>query len=392
MARKPKTNTEINGYNYFRTNLTIGYDNKGKAIIKQFYGTTKGMAEDKKKEYVKAIESGINPDLGSQTLEMAMYSWLWNIERYSGNKSSTFERYESIYRSYIEGTKIGQLIMADVKKLPIQKYYNELLKDNKSYSIILNLNKLLKKFFGYAESELYIIKNPIKGLKIPKDDEDDIKDDIKDKIETISVDEINMIINHLGHVKLRYVIMFALLTGTRQGEILALEKEDIKDNVVRINKSIRRVKIFDDEGKYKYELKVTKPKTEQSNREIPLPDVLINELKKLDLLVKEERLKLGPAYTDNNLLFPSLTGTYIDDKNLRTSWTRALNQLDIPYKKFHALRHTYATRLFENGSSILTVSRLLGHSSIKTTEIYTHVLEDIKSKEVECLNNMFTFN
>ena len=105
--------------------------------------------------------------------------------------------------------------------------------------------------------------------------------------------------------------------------------------------------------------------------------------------VKEEKLKLGPAYTDNILLFPSLTGTYIDDKNLRKSWSRALKHLDITYKKFHALRHTYATRLFENGASILTVSRLLGHSSIKTTEIYTHVLEEIKVKEVECLNDMF---
>ena len=115
---------------------------------------------------------------------------------------------------------------------------------------------------------------------------------------------------------------------------------------------------------------------------------LIPELKKLDILVKEEKLKLGPAYEDNNLLFPSLTGTYIDAKNLRRSWERALKNIDMPYKKFHSLRHTYATRLFENDVSIVTVSRLLGHSSIKTTEIYTHVLEDIKQKEVQCLNNM----
>lgn len=389
MARKPKINSTINGNDYFRTRLQIGIDSKGKPIMKNFYGKTKTEAENKKKEYVKAVESGLNPDLGSQTLERAMYSWLWDIEKYSGNKSSTFERYESIYRNYIEGSKIGQLIMSDVKKLPIQRYYNDLLNDNKSYSIILNLNKLLKKFFGYAESESYIVKNPIKGLKIPKDDEEDIKEDIKDKVETISVEEINKIVKHLGHVKLKYIVMFALLTGARQGEILALDRSDIQDNIVRINKSIRKVKIFDEEGSYNYELRVTKPKTEQSNREIPLPEVLISELKKLDLLVKEEKLQLGSAYIANDLLFPSLTGTYMDDKNLRRSWTRTLSQLDIPYKKFHALRHTYATRLFENGSSILTVSRLLGHSSIKTTEIYTHVLEDVKAKEVECLNDMF---
>lgn len=387
MARQPKTNTEINGYNYFRTSLTIGYDSKGKRILQQFYGTTKTEAENKKKDYIKAIESGINPDLAAQTLEKAMYSWLWDIERYSGNKSSTFERYESIYRNYIEGTKIGRLTVNDIKKLPIQKHYNQLLSDGKTYSIINNLNKLLNKFFGYAVSEDYIIKNPITGLKIPRNNEDDIEEDIR-SIETFTDKEINKIIDKLGNEKLRYIIIFAILTGARMGEILALETSDITNNMVRINKTARTVRVYEDKEKYHYELKVTKPKTRNSNREVPLPQTLIDELKKLNILTIEERLKLGPAYTENNLLFPSLTGTYIDDNNLRRSWKRALKNAGVEYKKFHALRHTYATRLFENGTSILTVSRLLGHSSIKTTEIYTHVLEDIKIKEVECLNSI----
>lgn len=414
MARQPKTNTNIDGYNYFRTSLTIGYDSKGKRILKQFYGTTKTEAENKKRDYLKAIESGINPDLASQTLEKAMHSWLWDIERHSGNKSSTFERYESIYRNYIESTKIGHLTVSDIKKLPIQKYYNELLSKGKSYSQIKNLHKLLNKFFGYAASEDYIIKNPLTGLKIPKGDEEDIDEDMK-HIETLSDKEIKEILKAIGNEKLRYIIMFAVLTGARMGEILALEKSDIVDNIVKINKSVRTVRVYDEDKdltleettkliddhlgvkkaidlnkkKYHYELKVTKPKTKNSNREVPLPQTLVDELKKLNILVKEERLKLGRAYTENNLLFPSLTGTYIDSKNLRRSWERALKNAGVEYKKFHALRHTYATRLFENETSILTVSRLLGHSSIKTTEIYTHVLEDIKVKEVECLNSIF---
>lgn len=112
-------------------------------------------------------------------------------------------------------------------------------------------------------------------------------------------------------------------------------------------------------------------------------------MKKLEALVAQEKLKLGEAYTENDLLFPSETGTYIHPRNLLRSWERALEKANIPYRKFHALRHTYATTLFENGASILTVSRLLGHSSIRTTEIYTHILEDIKAKEVECLNSIY---
>lgn len=247
---------------------------------------------------------------------------------------------------------------------------------------------LFKNNVRYAESESYIIKNPLRSLKIPKGNEEDIEEYF-DVIDTFTKDEINKINATIENVKLRYIIMFALLTGARQGEILALKKSDIQGNTVRINKSIRRVKVIDQDNNYHYEFKITKPKTKHSNREIPLPRILVEELKKLNILIKEEKLKLGPAYTDNNILFPSLTGTYIDAKNLRKSWIRGLESSGVEYKKFHALRHTYATRLFESGTSILTVSRLLGHGSIKTTEIYTHVLGDIKEKEVECLNDMF---
>ena len=391
MARQPKTNTEVNGYKYYRTVLTIGKDAKGNPIKKQFYGSTKGEAEIKKKQYLKDLEAGLNPDLSNQSLNQAMHNWLWNIEKHSGNKSSSFERYESIFRNYVEGTDLGILPVSDIKKLSLQNYYNALNKKGKSNSQIKNLHKLLNKFFGYAETEGYIIKNPCKGLKIQKNDEEDLIDDEDEVIETFTKEEIKKIVSILSkNNKIRYITMFALFTGIRQGELLALKKEDVQNDIVKINKTVKTVKVFDDKDNTKshYEIKVTKPKTKTSNREVPIPDILKSELKRLEILIAKEKLKLGEAYTENELLFPSETGTYIDAKNLRRSWERILNNAGVPKKKFHALRHTYATRLFENGTSILTVSRLLGHSSIKTTEIYTHVLEDIKKEEVQCLNDM----
>lgn len=387
MANKPKTNAIAKGIEYFRIRSLIGYDCNGKHIYKNFYGSSKSDAERKKNDYLKHLQDGLNPDLASQSLTRAMYTWFWDIEKYSGNKSSSFERYESIYRNYIKGSTLGLLMVSEIKKLPIQKYYTSLIDIGKSESQVKNLHKLLNKFFRYAESEGYIIRNPLIGLKLPKGQEEDIEEDDK-IIETFTNEEINKILDSIGYNKLRYIIIFALLTGCRQGEILALQKSDIKNNTIKINKSVRNVKIFDSEKAFEHELKVTKPKTKNSNREVPITAKLQSELKKLDKLVAEEKLRLGPAYEDNNLLFPSLTGSHIDAKNLRRSWERALNNAGVPHKKFHALRHTYATKLFENGTSILTVSRLLGHSSTRTTEIYTHVLEDIKAKEVECLDSI----
>jgi integrase len=394
VANKPKINSNINGQEYYRTRVTIGHDEKGQPIRKNFYGSSKSDAENKKKQYLKDIESGLNPDLAIKSLSQAMYTWLWEIERHSGNKSSSFERYEGIYRNYIKEAEIGTLKISEIKKLAIQKYYNYLQDDNKSFSQIKNLHKLLNKFFNYAETEGYIIKNPCKGLNIPKSNEEDIDEEDK-VVETFSQNELNNLVDNIGFKKLRCIILFAVLTGIRQGELLAAEKSDITNkSTIKINKTLRSMKVYDDDEnkKYHYELKTTKPKTKTSRREVPLPDILKPELKRLEKLVAEEKLKLGPLYNDNNLLFPSETGNYMDAKNLQRSWKRALEKANIPYRKFHALRHTYATRLFENNASIITVSRLLGHSSIKTTEIYTHVLDDIKAAEVECLNKMFKKN
>ncbi len=391
MARKPKTNASVGGIDYFRVRARIGEDNEGNPVYKNFYGSSKSDAEKKKREYLDSLAQGVNPELGKQSLSKAMHVWLWQVERYNGNKSSTFERYEGIFRNYIQNAIIGYLIVSDIKKINIQQYYNELLfNQSKTISQIKILHKLLNKFFSYAESESYIIKNPLRGLKLPKPNEDEIDDDDK-IIETFTQDEIKKIIYTAGHTKIRYLTTFALFTGARQGEILGLEKSDITNDTIKINKTLRKVKIFDDMigNKYHYELKVTKPKTKNSTRELTINDALSKELKGLNKLVAEEKLKLGQQYPENNLLFPSSVGKYITAKTLITSWQRLLERAGVEYRKFHALRHTFATTLIMENVDILTVSRLLGHRSIETTEIYTHVLKEKKNDALSVLNNKF---
>ncbi|WP_081800473.1 tyrosine-type recombinase/integrase [Metaclostridioides mangenotii] len=62
----------------------------------------------------------------------------------------------------------------------------------------------------------------------------------------------------------------------------------------------------------------------------------------------------------------------------------------IPQMKFHALRHTYATRLFEAGVPPKTVQALMGHYDISITmDIYTHVMKDSKLEAVEKINDIF---
>ena len=96
---------------------------------------------------------------------------------------------------------------------------------------------------------------------------------------------------------------------------------------------------------------------------------------------------------DNNFVFTTILGLNIDARNLLRSYKRVLTRANIPYRKFHALRHTYATKLFERNVPLKTVQLLLGHADISTTaDIYTHVMPDQKIKAVDKLNDLFNWN
>ncbi|GFZ34300.1 hypothetical protein CSC2_48260 [Clostridium zeae] len=89
------------------------------------------------------------------------------------------------------------------------------------------------------------------------------------------------------------------------------------------------------------------------------------------------------------MVFATELGNPIDGRSLSRSFHRILKAANIPDKKFHSLRHTYATRLFEKGVSLKTVQKLLGHSKLEiTANIYTHVHLEEKIRAVELLNNV----
>ena len=82
--------------------------------------------------------------------------------------------------------------------------------------------------------------------------------------------------------------------------------------------------------------------------------------------------------------------SYIYNRNLLRAWKRTLNRADVRYRKLHNIRHTYATKLFEAGVPLITISRLLGHHSIEiTAKIYVHVMPKEKVDAAQRLNYLF---
>lgn len=385
MARK--TNIEINGTKYYRMTAVVGRDGNGKIIRKQFYGKDKSDAESKKNEYLNGIKNGLNVNFQDVSTGDLFHLWLFEVVK-ERLKPSTFERYEGIYRNYIKSTNIYGIKICNLQSIQFQRYYNKLYKKGKSSNVVKNLNKLLREFFNYAIDEGYINRNLCSGLSIPGK-----KDSKKKEIKIFTDEEIHVLQKSLDGNRLKALFLLDLGTGLRQGEILALKWDDIDigKKELHVTKSIKKVSVIENDNTRSYITIEQEPKSQSSIRTVPMPSTLIPIIKKHKLQQDKEKLAAGESYNnDNNYVFTTSTGNVIDSRNLIRAYSRALKKAQIPYRNFHSLRHTYATKLFERKNRLETVQKLLGHSrSSITADIYTHVMPKQKVDTVETLNDLF---
>ncbi len=374
MARK--TNIEVNGKNYYRVTRTVGRKADGTAIRKQFYGSGINEANAKADEYINNIKNGLVSNFENVSLNEIMNTWLFDVLHNSSKiKPSTFQRYESIYRKYIKESEIAGLKLANINTLKMQQFYNKLSKTY-SYSQLKYLNSVLKTFFNWCIDSGYILRNPCLKVDI-KGNKNEIIINNKQEVEILSEDEISTIKEHIKGSNMELLILLDLASGLRQGELLALNWEDIdlKNKTLTVNKSVKEVYIYEDENNRHIETIFQVPKTQNSFRTISIPDALI-------YVLKNEKNKNGLLFHDNN-------GNPLRAKNISYQWKKILKDCNIPHKKFHAIRHTYASMLLKNGVDIETVAELMGHTAISITQIYLHSSANQKQDAVNKLNYLF---
>lgn len=367
-----KTNVVINGKEYYRITKTIGYKADGTPVRKPFYGESKKDAEDKANEFMSKIKNGMALDYQNVTINELIYKWLFQI-KLNEVKASSFQSYEGTYRNYIKDSKIAGLKVYNTKSIHIQEYYNELGK-TKTYSQIKKLNKLLKSFFIYAESEGYVLRNPCNNISIPN--QNAVKSKKQDDIEYFSEKEIKELKKTIKGNTFEPLILTALGTGLRQGELLALKWQnvDLKNKYLKVEETLKKVYVFDSDGNKNLETLIQKPKTTNSIRTVDLPDKIVDLLKSLP--------------QNGEFVFCDEAGNPYSAKTIFGNWKRILAPTKIPYKKFHSLRHTYATMLLTKGVDLKTVQDLMGHSDITITQIYLHVLPKTKKDAVNKLNKI----
>lgn len=172
---------------------------------------------------------------------------------------------------------------------------------------------------------------------------------------------------HLG-------ILLSLYAGLRIGEVCALQWGDFRfDNgTVTVNKTLLRIRDMAPGAKNRTKLVIDKPKTQCSNRVIPLPEFLLPYL--------QAQRREPEAYL--------LTGKrcFMEPRVCLERYKRVLRLSGVRPYTFHTLRHTFATRCVENGVDIKSLSEIMGHSNVTVTmQRYVHPSMDLKREQMNKL-------
>jgi integrase/recombinase XerD len=278
------------------------------------------------KEDTNLIE--LIPELSETSLKKIseFKSWM-RSKRYSDSTIGTYVEALKTFLRFYASKPISEITNADV----ILFNNTHILANRLSASYQNQVVNAIKLFFGKIELKSLdpdIVHRPKRPKLLPN---------------VLSKEEVKELLDKTGNLKHKTMLSLIYACGLRSGELLRLKKEhlDTKRNLLLIKQSKGR-----------------------KDRITPL------SLKILDLV--SEYLK---TYAPKDYLFEGQneTGMY-DERSLQL--VLKSNLLKTGIKKpvtLHWLRHSYATHLLENGTDLRYIQELLGHSSSRTTEIYTHV-------------------
>lgn len=215
------------------------------------------------------------------------------------------------------------------------------LKQNSKISYFRKLGAALKQ----AVFDGYLKENPMKQVKGFKEAET--------KREFLTLEEIKLLINTDCDLPLyKRAFIFSAFTGLRFSDIKALTWGDVQES----------------EGNHFIRFQQKKTKGHQT---LPLPDIALKQL--------------GERKDHNTPLFKGMSYSAWMNAKIKLWVVKAgINK----HITFHCARHSFATLQLTLGTDIYTVSKLLGHKEIRTTQIYANIVDEKKSDAIDKLNNL----
>jgi integrase len=327
--------------------VVIEYRTKGK-VKRETIGkkgvVTKTMAREIMRKREQQIKRGQYEMLAAKipTLSEFTHDYIKHVKDIRKKRSWKRDVLSlSHLNTFFEGKKLSDITARDIDDYKLSRIKivkaSTVNRELACLKHLFNLAKRWKRFFG---------NNPVSEVEYFEEN---------NHIERIlSRDEEEELLSNCGS-HLVPIVIAALNTGMRKFEILSLKWEnvDLGQNIIRID--------------------ATNTKSKKSKK-IPINS-------RLRKVLLEQKLKTGT----NDYVFLTPEGKpYLRQDSLKKSFLGACRRAEINGLRFHDLRHTTATRMLENGASIVDVSKILGHSDLKTTMRYAHPDESLK-KAVESL-------
>ena len=209
----------------------------------------------------------------------------------------------------------------------------------------------IRTFYKYLFRERYMDSNPAVSLSAPKRP--------KSLPKFLTPDEVEQILNNVkidtpAGFRNRVILELLWATGMRVSELSNLNFGDI-------NLEENEIRVFGKGAKERIVL--------MSDRAKEYLVQYINSARKL----------IAPGYNtgeidENTPLFINSTGFRLQNKTIRKVINETVEKIELPKKVTpHVFRHSFATKLIENGADLRVVQELLGHAGISNTQIYTHI-------------------
>jgi integrase len=342
-----------------------------------YYRTVRGTRRDAERELAKIVNAAHDGTLvepSKLTVGAYLQTWLSNPH---GLANKTAERYRQLARYQIL-PHLGAVPLQQLRPAHIVDWHAKLLAEGGaggrplSARTVSHAHCLLHHALERALRGEIITRNVAHAVRPPRVEAHEVR--------SLKADEITAVLTALADHPLYPLVVVALSSGARRGELLGLQWGDVDfaGGTIRIERSLEQAGGA---------LRCKRPKSRHGVRTIALPAVAVEALKDHHRRTLERRLLLGQGRpAADTFVFTTFDGNPIRPDSLSRWWGDMVRSRKLPAISFHALRHSHASALIAAGVDPLSASRRLGHSSPSITlNVYSHVFKRSEDKAVAAI-------
>lgn len=359
-------------YTYWEARYTNGFDPEtGKQRQHSISGKTQAEVAQKLREITAEIGQGVFQE--ACKLTVGQWMDIWNQDYLIDRKATTIRCYQNQIKNHIL-PKLGAVKLETLNTHIIQHFYNGLGKEGLSSGSIILIHKILHKALQQAVAIGYLRANPSDACTLPRLERKELNplddDDIRSFMDAAK-----------GHPD-EILFLVALFTGMREGEVLGLAWScvDFELGTLLVDKQLQETGI-DKSGKRTFRFTSTKS---GKGRHITPAKFVMELLRRQQVRQMEWKLRAGPAWMDNGLVFTDELGGNLTHGMVYDRFKKLVTSIGRPDARFHDLRHSYAVAAIRSGDDIKTVQGNLGHASASfTLDVYGHVTNQMKRESAE---------